>query len=204
MNTSNIFPTKSNLLAAKKSLGLAKMGYELMDRKRNILVREMMSLIDKANALRSKIDDTYAVAYEALQFANITLGVCDAIARSAPLEDSISMSFRSVMGVELPTVRLENTEPAICYDFSGSNGAFDRAFLGFHQVKLMLAELAEIENSVYRLAIAIKKAQSRGNALKNIIIPDLEYTSKFISDALEEKDREEFSRQKVIKRTKSK
>lgn len=61
-----------------------------------------------------------------------------------------------------------------------------------------------MENSVYRLADAIKKTQKRANALKNIMIPRFEATVKGITDALEEKDREEFSRLKVIKRQKSK
>ena len=43
-----VFPTKSNLMATKRSLALATQGYDLMDRKRNILVREMMQLIDRA------------------------------------------------------------------------------------------------------------------------------------------------------------
>jgi len=64
--------------------------------------------------------------------------------------------------------------------------------------------LAEIENSVYRLANAIKKTQRRANALKNIIIPKFEYTVKFITEALEEKDREDFSRLKVINKVKIK
>lgn len=203
MDASRISPTKGNLLATKKSLTLAQMGYELMDRKRNILVREMMSLIDKANALRSQIDETYDMAYAALQRANITLGVCDLIADSAPIENGLSIQVRSVMGVELPTVKLDTGDPEICYDFSGSNGSFDEAFICFHKVKLMLANLAEIENSVYRLAVAIRKTQSRANALKNIIIPNFADTVKFITDALEEKDREEFSRLKVIKRNKA-
>jgi V/A-type H+-transporting ATPase subunit D len=198
----NIAPTKGNLLSSKRSLDLAKMGYELMDKKRNILVREMMALIDKADALRGKIDETYTTAYEALKAANITLGVVESIAQSTPIEKGLTMSFRSVMGVELPTVRLENRDIDICYDFSSSNSAFDDAFLCFHNVKLMLADLAEIENSVYRLAVAIKKTQSRANALKNIIIPGYEGSIRFITDALNEKEREEFSRLKVIKRNK--
>ena len=40
------FPTKGNLIAAKNSLTLAKQGYDLMDKKRNILIRELMDLID--------------------------------------------------------------------------------------------------------------------------------------------------------------
>ena len=71
-------------------------------------------------------------------------------------------------------------------------------------VKELTVVLAEVENSVYRLANAIRKAQKRANALKNIVIPEFEGNIKFISDALEEKEREEFSRQKVIKATKDK
>ncbi|MBQ1381617.1 MAG: V-type ATP synthase subunit D, partial [Ruminococcus sp.] len=72
----------------------------------------------------------------------------------------------------------------------------------FTRVKVLTVELAEIENSVYRLAVSIKKTQKRANALKNIMIPRFEETVKFITDALDEKDREEFSRLKVIKRKK--
>ena len=61
-----------------------------------------------------------------------------------------------------------------------------------------------MDNSVYRLANAIRKTQKRANALKNISIPNLEATVKFITESLEEKDREEFSRLKVIKANKKK
>ena len=43
-----IFPTKGNLIACKKNLSLAKLGFDLLDRKRNVLMREMMKLIDEA------------------------------------------------------------------------------------------------------------------------------------------------------------
>ena len=66
----------------------------------------------------------------------------------------------------------------------------------------MTASLASVENSVYRLADAIKKTQKRANALRNIIIPRFEETVKTITDALDEKDREEFSRMKIIKKQK--
>ena len=51
------FPTKGNLILAKNSLSLAKMGYDLMDKKRNILIREMMELIDQAKDIQTQIDD---------------------------------------------------------------------------------------------------------------------------------------------------
>ncbi len=197
-----IVPTKGNLLSVKKSLDLARTGFELLDRKRNILIREMMSLIDRASKIQDKIDRTYEEAYAALQIANITLGVCDKIAETVPLDDNLNVAYRSVMGVEIPMVSLEPTPVTIPYGLAGTNTMMDNAYLKFREVKILTAELAEVENSVYRLADAVKKTQKRANALKNIMIPRFEQTVKFISDALEEKDREEFSRLKVIKRHK--
>lgn len=72
--SNQVVPTKSQLLATKKSLKLSKKGFEILDRKRNVLVREIMSLLSKAAEVQDRIDTTYEVAYEALEMANITLG----------------------------------------------------------------------------------------------------------------------------------
>ncbi|MCD8025979.1 MAG: V-type ATP synthase subunit D [Clostridiales bacterium] len=197
-------PTKGNLMNTKKSLSLAKNGYELLDRKRNILIREMMTLIDQANAIQQKIDDAYEEAYIALQTANITNGFCEDISNSIPYDDSLELDSRSVMGVEIPilTIGEKQKHDFLHYGLRSTNSAVDKVYNKFTEVKYLTAELAQIENSVYRLADSIKKTQKRANALKNIMIPRFEETVKFISDALDEKDREEFSRMKVIKKQK--
>lgn len=71
----NSFPTKGNLMLAKNSLALAKQGYELMDKKRNILIKELMDLIEKADKIQNDILRTYETAYMALQKANIDIGI---------------------------------------------------------------------------------------------------------------------------------
>ncbi len=195
----NIIPTKGNLLALKRSLALARLGFELMDRKRNILIREMMGLIERAEELQSRIDGTFRVAYAALQSANITLGICSALAETMPIDQSVSFRMRSIMGVEIPVVQVSKEKSPKSYGFSLSNSLLDRATDEFHKVKLLTAELAELETSIYRLAFAIKKTQKRANALQNIIIVNQMADVKFITEALEEKEREEFVRLKVIK-----
>lgn len=180
------------------------MGYELMDRKRNILIREMVELTDAAKELRDSIDETYTAAYKALQRANISMGVVSDIADTFPVDDSLSLSVRSVMGVELPRLTAEKQENEICYSMYQTNSSFDTAYISFNRAKELTVKLAEIENSIYRLAIGIKKTQKRANALKNIMIPKFENMVRYITNALEEKEREEFSRQKVIKRAKLK
>ena len=200
MANKQVFPTKGNLIATKKSNDLAHMGYELMDRKRNILTREMMSLMDDVKLLRDKITITYQKAYYALQQANMSLGVISDLVEAVPVDTGIHISYRSVMGVEIPKVKLHPNPIKPYYGFQSTNAALDNAYVQFQKVKQLTATLAEIENSVYRLANAIKKTQKRANALKNIIIPRFEADSKFIADALEEKEREDFSRLKIIKK----
>lgn len=200
-----IFPTKGNLIKAKRSLRQAQLGYELMDRKRSILIREMVSLTDEARELRGTIDETYRTAYNALQRANISMGVISDIAKMIPVDDSVQMSSRSVMGVELPELSSrERAKGDIPYCMSFTNSSFDEAYLCFNRAREITVQLAETENSIYRLAVSIKKTQKRANALKNIMIPRFLEMVHFISNALEEKEREEFSRQKVIKNAKMK
>ena len=199
-----VAPTKGNLIATKKSLSLASLGYDLMDRKRNILIREMMEQVENVKMLRDEITKTYAVAYYALQEANMSLDLITDIVDAIPVDNGLQVSYRSVMGVELPKIHYEKQPMELTYGLERANSKLDYAYRCFAKVKEMTIVLAEVENSVYRLANTIRKTQKRANALKNIVIPDFKLTVKNISDALEEKEREEFSRQKVIKTTKDK
>ena len=197
----NTFPTKGNLIASKNSLALARQGYGLMDKKRNILIRELMGLIDEAKEIQKQIDSTFSAAYTALMYANIELGIdfVSDVAGSVPVENSIQIKTRSVMGTEIPLVRFNDTELTPTYAYFSTRESLDRARECFNEVKKLTVKLSMIENSAYRLARNIKKTQKRANALKNITIPTYETLTKNITNALEEKDREEFTRLKVIK-----
>ena len=202
----NTFPTKGNLILAKNSLALARQGYGLMDKKRNILIRELMGLIDQAKDMQSEIDGTFREAYQALQKANIDLGInyVQEISLLIPVENSVKIKTRSIMGTEIPLVQHDSAPVIPYYSFYNTSESLDIAKLKFEKVKELTIKLSMVENSAYRLASNIKKTQKRANALKNITIPTYEALTKNISNALEEKDREEFTRLKVIKRNKEK
>lgn len=202
----NTFPTKGNLILAKNSLALAKQGFELMDKKRNILIRELMDLIDKAKDIQEEIDVTFTAAYAALQKANIEMGIynVEELSHTVPEEDSININIRSIMGTEIPLVEYENPKQTPSYAFRNTKLSLDEACYCFERVKELTIRLSMVENSAYRLATNIKKTQKRANALKNITIPRYTSLTTEIQNALEEKEREEFTRLKVIKRTQSK
>lgn len=201
----NTFPTKGNLIKAKNSLALSKQGFELMDKKRNILIRELMDLIDKAKDIQDKIDTTFTYAYNCLQRANIEQGIhaVQEISYTTPIEDSITVKVRSVMGTEIPLVEYKQDSMSLTYGFYNTRESLDKAKEAFQKVKELTIELSMIETAAYRLATNIQKTQKRANALKNITIPKYESLTKDITNALEEKEREEFTRLKVIKQRKS-
>lgn len=197
----NTVPTKGNLIAAKSSLELARQGYELMDKKRNILIREIMDLNERAKDIQTEIDETFTKAYSALEKANVELGIrnVETFAFNVPPESSIRIKSRSIMGTEIPLVNHKEQQRNPVYSFYGTTESLDRAKASFEKVKDLTIKLSMIENAAYRLAYNIKKTQKRANALKNITIPSYESLVKTISNALEEKEREEFTRLKVIK-----
>ncbi len=198
----NTFPTKGNLILAKNSLRLAKQGYELMDKKRNILMRELMELIDKAKDIQREIDSTFTSAYLSLQQANIEMGIVNVqeLSNTIPEENSIEIKQRSIMGTEIPLVEFDNTVSKPTYAFFQTKLSLDEATKRFVKVKELTIRLSMIENSAYRLATNINKTQKRANALKNITIPYYSSLVTEIQNALEEKEREEFTRLKVIKK----
>lgn len=200
------FPTKGNLMLAKNSLALAKQGYDLMDKKRNILIRELMDLINEARDIQDEIDTTFTYAYQCLQRANIEHGInmVAQLAYTVPIENSITIQTRSIMGTEIPHVKYTPGNSAPTYSFSTTRESIDLATEAFRKVKDLTVKLSMVENAAYRLASNIKKTQKRANALQNITIPMYSQLVYNITNALEEKEREDFTRLKVIKRMKQK
>ena len=195
------FPTKGNLMLAKNSLALARQGYDQMDKKRNVLLKELMALIDEAKEIQEQIDSTFTKAYACLQRANIEHGISKVqqLAFTVPIEESIRIQTRSIMGTEIPHVKYDEKENNLTYSFSTTSESIDIAREAFREVKDLTIKLSMVENSAYRLASNIKKTQKRANALKNITIPMYTNLVHNINNALEEKEREEVTRLKVIK-----
>ena len=193
------------MILAKNSLALSRQGFDLMDKKRNILIRELMGLIEQAKDIQSQIHTTFRAAYAALQRANMEMGITNvrSISHTIPIENTIRIKTRSIMGTEIPLVEAKPERPFPPMRFTAPASLWDEARLAFEKVKELTLHLSAVENSAYRLASNIKKTQKRANALKNITIPHYEQLTKDITNALEEKEREEFTRLKVIKRQKN-
>jgi V/A-type H+-transporting ATPase subunit D len=166
-----------------------------------VLIREMMNLVDKSKDIQEKMYSTIADAYLALQEANITMGFRDVddITNSIPADENFEVLLKSVMGVDIPTVKYKKQEFKPVYGFYNSNISLDIARQKFNEVRYRIYELAQIENSIFKLAKEIEKTNKRTNALQHIQIPKYREQVKHIQEVLEEKEREDFFRLKRVK-----
>ncbi|MEA1974457.1 MAG: V-type ATP synthase subunit D [Bacillota bacterium] len=200
-----IIPTKANLMKCEEILKFSIKGFDLLDKKRNILIQEMMTLVKRAEKIQSLINNEFLIAYDSLKMANIMMGSSsvEEFSYAVNKEDNYDILLTSVMGVEIPKVKFNKKDLEVSYSFFRTNSSFDNAVLKFNELKYMIYELSEVETSVYKLAIEIKKTRKRANALEKIRIPRYIELVKNIKETLEEKEREDFFRLKILKDRKS-
>ena len=194
-------PTRGNLVKLKKTLAQAESGHDLLEQKRQVLMLELVRHIDSAHDLQTSVIKTFEDSYEALRKANISLGIdiVEDIAASIPITNEVVVRLRSVMGVEIPDIDEIDCSVKPSYSLIGSTGAMDQAYASSRRVLAALLKLAEVETSVYRLAVQIRRAHRRVNALEKVVIPANKRETGFINDVLDEGEREDFVRMKIAK-----
>ncbi len=201
-----VVASKANLMKSKSMLAFSERGFELLDKKRNVLIREMMLLINRSKNIEADVDALFKEAYRALEYVNITMGSAAVaeIAYAVPPERPFKVRMRGVMGVEIPEVIYTEEPYRPSYGFFRSNPSLDTATQALNQIKYLVYELAEIDNAIFKLATEINKTQKRANSLDKIQIPKFTEQVKQISDELAEKEREDFFRLKRVKSKKIK
>jgi V/A-type H+-transporting ATPase subunit D len=194
-------PTRGNLVALQKSMTQASSGHDLLEQKRQVLMMELVRHIDSARDLQREVVGVFDEAYKSLRRANLSLGIdtVEDMANSVPATDELVVRLRSVMGVEIPDIDEIDCSIKPSYSFMGSTGAMDEAYCAFRRVLGTLLKLAEVETSVYRLAVQIRRTHRRVNALEKVVIPSNRAESAFIAGVLEEGEREDFVRMKIAK-----
>ena len=194
-------PTRSNYIALKRDLEFAREGFGLLDEKRQILVLELMRHMERARRLQQETDDALAEAFAAVRAAVLAVGrrALATLSEAAPMSTEITVETRRLMGIDLPTVRFRAAKIIPRYGLAQSSAHCDELHALFVRLMPKLAELAEIENTVVRLARELKKTQRRVNALEKLFIPDTRDTIKFITDTLEEREREAMGIMRMVK-----
>jgi len=197
----NVAPTKTNLIRLRDELKFARMGHELLDQKRNILVLELLNLVDQAVEYEGKVDAALAKAYAGLEDAVLAMGKIKvgALASAIDVKSAIELRQRRVMGVALPVVKTSFEDHGPYYSPMNTSASKDVAGAAFRVALGLLGRLAELKVSIVRLAREVRKTIRKVNALEKIAIPELDESLHYIQNRLEESERDMFVLMKMVK-----
>ena len=197
----NVAPTKSSLISLKRQLAVAEEGYDLLEQKRQILVSELMRRLARVRDDQSAAADVLRRAFDALNEAQLDTG-SEALERASlgvTMEHEVELAGQHLMGIKIPRVMVRTEPVSVQFGVGGTSANADIAMRRFVEVLPLLAELAELENAVMRLALELRKTQRRCNALSKIFMPNYRETIGYITGALEERERESFVILKMIR-----
>lgn len=197
----NIAPTRSNLLRIQQDLQFAKEGYEILNRKREVLTTELIRMSHNAEELQEQVWQLLAEAYTAMEKAQLKMGRerVEWAALAADKTVEVQLKVRGIMGVAVPVIESHGEPPEMLYSLGDTDASLDEASAAFSKVLKLIPELSMVISTVWRLASELRKTQRRVNALQYIFIPEYEETVQFIVSSLEERDREETFRLKLLK-----
>ncbi|MBZ9570351.1 V-type ATP synthase subunit D [Methanobrevibacter sp. TMH8] len=201
-----INPTRMELLKLKDREKLAVKGHSLLKEKRDALIKEFFDILDRVKGSRGKVEETLKSAFEDLTAAQVVMGD-SAVQKSAlSVKESIDVDIesRSIMGVVVPVMDSKMEKRTLVdrgYSFADTSVRLDEAAKKFEESLALIIELGEIEKTIYLLAAEIESTKRRVNALEHIMIPKLQNTVKSIEMRLQEMERENFVRLKMIKST---
>lgn len=203
MDTSAL-PTKNNLMKIKSKLNLSMQGHELLEKKKIILEMEKEKYAKKMKEKKEKLNELFINGIEKIKMASVDIGMEELknITEEIDFNEKIDIKYKTVMGVEIPSIIYEKPQKELKYGLYNTSIQVDEVIETFNEIKKATIELAELENTILRINKAVEKVKKRSNALKDIIIPEDIEKIKKIQSILEEREREEFSRLKIIKKTK--
>lgn len=197
----NIPPTKSNLHKVKKTYETAKEGHDLLEQKREILVMELMTYIERTKRIEKDLDRDIEEAYSSLRKALKVSGRASLEKETGFITYEVKAEKKAgrMMGISLPALKVTAPDVKLQYSQMTASAALDEVSARFIKLVAMLAEAAQIRAIVWRLSKEVKKVQRRVNALEKVVMPENKETARYIESTLEEKERDELFAVKMVK-----
>jgi V/A-type H+-transporting ATPase subunit D len=193
------------LLSRKVQIALATQGRELLEQKRTALMKEFLRIADTVMERSDELQQAAAHARQSLARAEAFAGTeaVHSAALASSTELSLQVTSASIMGVKVPHIEQKRVSRPILgrgYSIVGTPVTIDEAASAFEMEIDSIFKLAESELRLTRLASEIQRTSRRLNALDHLLIPRLESEQDFIQLALDERERSDHFRLKLVKR----
>ena len=192
--------TRSRLFELRRDRAAAERSAELLDRKREVLLREIARRERLRDELRAAVATQYADARSKLDVARVELGMrgVEAAALAQPPRYEVRRRDTSVMGVRIPQLAASVEPFRAFYGAAATAESLDECGAAFTALVSPLVALVQEEAAVARLAVAMRKTTKLLNALQKVVLPRIERDIHAIVDGIEEDERDEAVRRRVF------
>jgi V/A-type H+-transporting ATPase subunit D len=197
--------TRMHLLMLKQQVGVAQKGLDLLESKREALVREFFTMVDTALTARENLRRGMQQAQNALTLALAISGRENVISIgfAAKRDLAIDLVERNIWGVRFPDLHYQSAVRALDargYAITGTTPQVDETARRFEEVLDLTLKTVSVEMKLKRIGQEIRKVTRRINALNEQILPPLRSQIRAIKNSLEEREHEDTFRIKRFKR----
>jgi V/A-type H+-transporting ATPase subunit D len=197
----DVSPTRGTLLKLQQQLADLRDRHDLLDRKREVLVRELMQRLEQAGEVEEQMRQRFQAAHQAIELARMRLGSdrIEWINLAPTAELDVQVQISTIMGLRVPHVEMNLHPIAPPYGLEDTSAALDEARRRWLDVVEHLAGATDVLTAAWRLAAEVRKTQRQVNALESALIPRYERTISHIEERLEENEREDIVHAKKVK-----
>jgi V/A-type H+-transporting ATPase subunit D len=200
----DVNPTRSELLNLKDKIELAESGHKLLKKKQDGLILEFFEILKKAKDVRSEVGSLYDEAQRKMNVARTLESdlTIKSLALSISDMPEVELEEKNIVGVVVPQIQQDHALTKHAQDRGYgyfNSAAIDEAASAYERLLEKIIEVAEIETTMRKMLDEIEKTKRRVNALENEVVPRMQDQADFIKMRLDEQEREEFSRLKLIK-----
>ncbi|HLB01877.1 MAG TPA: V-type ATP synthase subunit D [Nitrospiria bacterium] len=197
-------PTRMHLLLLRQRVLVAQKGLDLLESKREALVREFFTMVGSALTARENLRRGMQQAQNALTLAIGIMGreTLASAAFATRRDLAIELVERNIWGVRFPDLHYQTAIRALDargYAITGTTPHLDETARRFEEVLDLVLKTVSVEMKLKRIGQEIKKVTRRINALKELILPPLRLQIREIKNSLEEREHEDIFRIKRFK-----
>jgi V/A-type H+-transporting ATPase subunit D len=200
----DIKPTRSELIKLKIKIKLARSGHKLLKKKRDGLIMEFFEILKKVKTVREDMTKQFIASQKKLNIARVMESdlKIKSLAMAISERPAVDIYTKNIVGVVVPKIESKEIRKKVMNRGFGvfNSAAIDEVAESYEKLVEKIIRVAEVETTVRKMLEEIEKTKRRVNALEFLVIPNMQKQAAFITMRLEEMERENFSRLKMLKK----
>jgi V/A-type H+-transporting ATPase subunit D len=203
--TETIKTTRDELLRTRRELRLAQEGKEILEKKKEALLARFLQMIRKYKGKREALLDDLKYLKDTIALTRARDGsvTVRSLALATSQDVELDISKDNVMGTKIFGMKhtaLRRDMLSRGYNPASTSSRIEAVASTAEALLDKMLAIAHLEHNIKTVGKEMGSLNRKINALEETIIPGLRKKLRYIQDALEQNEREEIFRLKMVKR----